>query len=83
MHAEPMKKIFDAKLPLVLKAFMEAAVRYAGDKDALAEIYMLNNPNDPYSYWHTIHDRARWDAVYETMASPSTYAHAAFKLVRD
>lgn len=83
MHAETTKKIFDAKLPLVLKSFMEAAIRYAGDKDALAEIYMMSNASDPTSYWNNIHNRARWDAVYETGASPSTYAHAAFKLVRD
>lgn len=83
MHIEPTKQIFDAKLPLVLKAFMEAAVRYAGDKDALAEIYMVDDPKDPCSYWHLVHDRARWDAVYETGASPSTYIHVAFKLVRD
>ena len=83
MHAETTKKIFDAKLPLVLKCFMEAAIRYAGDKDALAEIYMDDDPNNPQSYWHRVHDRARWDAVYETGASPSTYIHVAFKLVRD
>jgi len=44
MHAETTRKIFDAKLPLVLKSFMEAAVRYAGDKDSLAEIYMEDDP---------------------------------------
>ena len=83
MHAELIKPIYDFKTRDVLRVFMEAATRYAGGLDALAEIYMMSNASDPTSYWNNIHNRARWDAVYETGASPSTYMHAAFKLVRD
>lgn len=83
MHAELIKPIYDIKTGDVLRVFMEAATRYAGGLDALAEIYMMSTASDPTSYWNNIHNRARWDAVYETGASPSTYAHAAFKLVRD
>lgn len=83
MHAELIKPIYDFKSSDVLRVFMEAATRYAGGLDALAEIYMMSTASDPTSYWNNIHNRARWDAVYETGASPSTYAHAAFKLVRD
>lgn len=83
MHAELIKTTNDPKEKDVLSVFMEAAMRYAGGRDALAEVYMMSVASDPTSYWHIIHDRARWDAIYKTGASPSTYAHAAFKLVRD
>lgn len=83
MHAELIKPIYDIKTRDVLRVFMEAATRYAGGLDALAEIYMMSTASNPTSYWNNIHNRARWDAVYETGASPSIYAHAAFKLVRD
>lgn len=83
MHAELINPIYDFKTGDVLRVFMEAATRYAGGLDALAEIYMMSTASDLTSYWNNIHNRARWDAVYETGASTSTYAHAAFKLVRD